>query len=240
MDSLKYLCEGTKLLGLDLDSVILSNLTEYMYKLLEFNKYVNLTSITDEKEFIELHILDSLTLLPHISNCKNIIDVGTGGGFPGAVLKIALNSCNVVLLDSSLKKLNFIDNTLKDMGIENYRCVHCRAEQLAHDSKYRQQFDACVSRAVAELSILTELCIPFVKTGGIFIAMKGPSAKHELEVQNSLYKKMGDIAMCSYHMNLPFSNAERILIKYSVEGKIKKDYPRPYSVIKRKPLCNIK
>lgn len=232
----KYLNTGLEKLNIELSNKVKQDLLTYMDKVLAFNKFVNLTSICDEGQFIELHILDSLTLIKYLPENARVIDVGTGGGFPGAVLKIARADVHVTFVDSVAKKLNFVCETLSQLGQQQYACVNARAETLAADPYYRQTFDICVSRAVSALPVLVELCIPFVKKGGRFIAMKGNAVYEEIETLGDAYLKLADINLHTYNLSLPFSSAQRVLAVYEINSAINMKYPRPFKEIKRSPL----
>lgn len=157
-------------------------LIDYMDQLLEKNKYINLTRITDEDEFIKLHILDSLTLLKLIRNSRvNILDVGTGGGFPGIPLAILLEDAKITLMDSTKKKLNVVNDIAKELEINNIEILHGRAEELGQDLNYRELYEVVTSRAVANLTLLSEYCLPLTKLGGQFLPMKGRDYEKELE-----------------------------------------------------------
>ncbi|MBC3797758.1 16S rRNA (guanine(527)-N(7))-methyltransferase RsmG [Acetobacterium tundrae] len=157
-------------------------LLAYMDKLLEKNKHINLTRITDEDEFIKLHIMDSLTLLKLIKNPRaKILDVGTGGGFPGIPLAIVLEDAEITLMDSTKKKLNVVKEIAKELGIDNIKILHGRAEELGQDPEFREIYEVVTSRAVANLTLLSEYCLPLTKIGGQFLPMKGKDYKEELE-----------------------------------------------------------
>ncbi|MBI4857727.1 MAG: 16S rRNA (guanine(527)-N(7))-methyltransferase RsmG [Acetobacterium woodii] len=157
-------------------------LIDYMDRLLEKNKHINLTRITDEDEFIKLHLLDSLTLLKLIRNPKaRILDVGTGGGFPGIPLAILLPDAQITLMDSTKKKLSVVQSIAQELGIDNVSILHGRAEELGQDLKYRERYELVTSRAVANLTLLSEYCLPLVKVGGQFLSMKGRDYQEELE-----------------------------------------------------------
>jgi 16S rRNA (guanine527-N7)-methyltransferase len=157
-------------------------LIAYMDQLLEKNKHINLTRITDEDEFIKLHLLDSLTLLKLIKNPRSsILDVGTGGGFPGIPLAILLEEAEITLMDSTKKKLNVVQSIAQELGISNVKILHGRAEELGQNSNYRERYEVVTSRAVANLTLLAEYCLPLTKVGGRFLSMKGRDYQEELE-----------------------------------------------------------
>ena len=158
---------------------ITKQLYTYMGCILESNNNINLTSITNPNEFIVKHFIDSLVISEYIEGSK-ILDIGTGAGFPGIPLAINNPDKNFVLLDSVNKKLNVIRGTLPKININNVDVIHSRAEDLAHDNEYREQFDCVVSRAVANLTTLVEYMLPFVKVGGMIICLKGPNYEQEL------------------------------------------------------------
>ncbi len=156
-------------------------LISYMERLLEMNKKINLTRITDEEEFIKLHLLDSLTLLKLIEN-KNatILDVGTGGGFPGIPLAILLENAEITLMDSTQKKLKVVQSLAAELKINNVKILHGRAEELGQDDSYREKYQIVTSRAVANLTLLSEYCLPLTQVGGHFLSMKGRDYQEEL------------------------------------------------------------
>ena len=164
----------------------------YLDKVLERNAHINLTAIRDREEAIAKHLADSLSILelPEFWDAENIIDVGTGAGFPGALLAIACPSKNFVLLDSTLKRLKVIDEFAEDLGITNLMTVHARAEEAGRQ-EFAANFDICVSRAVADLKKLSGWCLPFVKKGGAFVAYKGENYAEELESARDEIKKKG-------------------------------------------------
>jgi 16S rRNA (guanine527-N7)-methyltransferase len=154
---------------------------KYMNLLLDWNEKINLTAITDEKEFIVKHFIDSLIINSYIKESKRIIDVGTGAGFPGIPLKLFNEKQNFTLIDSVNKKVNVLNDIITKLKLENIEAIHTRAEDLAKDKNYRESFDVAVSRAVSNMTTLVEYLIPFVKVGGIVICMKGPNFEEELE-----------------------------------------------------------
>lgn len=167
-------------------------LIQYMEEILEINKHINLTRITEEDEFIKLHLLDSLTLLKYIGNSSaSILDVGTGGGFPGIPLAIMMEDATITLLDSTKKKLIVVENIAKALNINNIKILHGRAEELGQDRKYRESYDIVTSRAVANLTLLSEYCLPLTKIGGKFLPMKGREYKNEITAAEKPIEVLG-------------------------------------------------
>ena len=158
-------------------------LESYMIGILRWNEKVNLTAITDEREFIRKHFIDSLLCCSssEFLSAETVIDVGTGGGFPGVPLAVCFPSKKFLLMDSLAKRIKIVNELCDECGIRNVTAVHGRAEELARQKDMREKFDICVSRAVANMSTLSEYCLPFVRKGGTFIAYKGPDCSGEIE-----------------------------------------------------------
>ncbi len=174
--------------GISLNDVQFDQLLLYRELVLNANRVMNLTAITDPDEFLVKHFLDSLSI-GLIGLSKNdplhVIDVGTGAGFPGIALKIAFPNWNIVLFDSLKKRISFLEDVIRELELVDIRAIHGRAEDFGRDNKFREQFDLCVSRAVANISSLSEYCLPFVKVGGSFISYK--SGLYEEELQKGLF-----------------------------------------------------
>lgn len=198
---------------------------------------MNLTAITDEHGVAVKHFADSLTLYNFVEVKKNasIIDVGTGAGFPGVVLKIARPDIKLTLLDSLNKRLTFLDTVLKDTGLDS-ELVHSRAEEGGKNKLYREKFDIAVSRAVARLNVLCEYCLPYVKVGGSFVAMKGPNADEELDGAKNALKLLGGKVEKVHKFNLPCDEGERTIIVIKKAKPTPKQYPRISGKIKSQPL----
>lgn len=175
------------------DEQTVDKLLTYIDLVLEKNEFINLTAIKDRDEAIEKHLFDSLqiTKIKEYKNAEKIIDIGTGAGFPGALLAIASPEKEFVLVDSTMKRLKVIEEFAEKLEIKNIRTVHARAEELARNLDYAENFDVCVSRAVANLTTLSSWCLPFVRKGGYFIAYKGENYREELSAAKDTLKKLG-------------------------------------------------
>ena len=208
----------------------------YMELLLEWNEKLNLTAITEPGEIVEKHFIDSLTLLPACRPKEGgkLLDVGTGAGFPGIPLKIVRPDLQVTLLDGSNKRLNFLSQLCGELGIE-CRCVHKRAEEAGLDKSMRESFDFVTARAVAQLRILCEYCLPLVKMKGFFVAMKGPGAKDELSEAENALKTLGGDRIDVRQIQLPTAG-ERNLIVVRKLSFTPKGYPRHGGTVTKHPL----
>lgn len=237
MDNL--LTEGLQKLNIACDEDMLHKVELFYELLIDKNKVMNLTRITDRDDFYVKHVLDSL-LISGITGVtgvsgKKIIDIGTGAGFPGIPLKIFYPDTDMVLLDSVNKKLLFINEVIEELELENIRTVHGRAEELGHDPTYREKFDMAVSRAVADLSVLTELCMPFVRVGGAFISYKSQDSMDEIErASNAVGLLSGEAD--TYDVKLPGTDIVRKLVMINKTGSNPSKYPRKPGVPGRKPL----
>ena len=206
--------------------------------LIEKNKVMNLTAITEWEEVIDKHFIDSISLVKAIdlSGDKYVLDLGCGAGFPGIPLKIAFPNLKIVLLDSLNKRILFLKEVIEELGLENIEALHGRAEDYARKPEYREQFDYCVSRAVANLTSLSEYCIPYVKEGGYFISYKSGKVKEEVkEVKKALYLLGGKMEnMISFQ--LPETDMERNFVLIIKEKKTPKKYPRKAGIPTKEPL----
>ena len=166
-------------------------LVSYLDMVLERNEHINLTAVRDRDEALVKHVLDSLAIadVPEYMDAKKIIDVGTGAGFPGALLAIIDPDKEFILLDSTLKRLRVIDEFAETLGINNLRTVHARAEEISKKPDYNSNFDLCVSRAVADLEKLSEWCLPFVRKGGSFVAYKGENYSEEISRSSKAFRR---------------------------------------------------
>lgn len=206
--------------------------------LIEWNKVMNLTGITEFEEVVEKHFIDSLSIvrIQNLNQIESVLDIGTGAGFPGIPLKIIYPNVRFVLLDSLKKRVNFLNEVIKELGLEYIEVIHGRAEDFARKEEYREQFDLCVSRAVANLSTLTEYCLPYVKRNGFFISYKSGKIEEELqESKNAVFLLGGKLESRDTFM-LPNSEISRTLIKIKKCENTSKKYPRKSGLPAKEPL----
>ena len=231
-----FLEKCLKDINVEYNQDIVNDLLAYMSRVLNVNQNMNLTSIKDEKDFIIKNIIDSLILTKYIPNNSKIIDIGTGAGFPGSVLKLYDRTLDFTFVDSVAKKLNFVKEALVEMDVANIDFSSQRAEELSRNSAYRERYDICVSRAVASLPILCELCIPFIKVGGYFIAQKSRGLSDELKLLGNGYKKLGCVLEKVDSDKLPFDDYERNTVLFKKVKQTDNLYPRRYAQIRKMPI----
>lgn len=221
-------------LNITLTDKMLDDLDTYYKMLIEYNSHTNLTRITEENEVYLKHFYDSLTLVKAIElDNQTLLDIGTGAGFPGLVLKIVSPNLKVTLVDSLNKRITFLKSVIEKLNLKDIEAVHARAEEYILDK--RESFDIVTSRAVANMSALSELCIPFVKVGGYFIPMKA-DAKAELELAKTAVKTLGGVIKDTIVFELPSGAGTRNIIKIEKLSKTSVKYPRKFNEIKKKPL----
>ncbi len=235
---LTILEEGCKELGITLDENQKKQFTDFYEYLVEKNKVMNLTGITEFQEVLIKHFLDSLACVKAVdmSRIKRIMDIGTGAGFPGVPLKIAFPHLEACLLDSLKKRVNFLEETFQMLKLENITAIHGRAEEYAKNKQYRETYDLCVSRAVSNLATLSEYYLPYVKTGGYFISYKSGTVQEEVEQAQKAVKILGGKIQDVVYFQLPDSEIQRSLV---VIEKIKATpgrYPRKAGTPLKEPL----
>lgn len=208
---------------------------DYMKYLLEWNEKINLTAIKDEKEFVVKHFVDSLTISEIVGDNKRIIDVGTGGGFPGIPLKLSKENLDVTLIDSVNKKVMVLNDIINKMNLSNIEAIHTRAEDLAQNKEYREDFDIAVSRAVSNMNTLVEYLIPFVKVGGYVICMKGPGYEEELEASKNAINILGGQIEEIKEMQINNELIRNIVIIKKIKSTNTK-YPRGQGKPLREPI----
>ena len=225
--------------NLELNETQLSQLEKYYEMLIEKNKVMNLTAITEYEDVLKKHFLDSLALnqLMKMEGKKvKVLDMGTGAGFPGIPLKIAFPELEVTLMDSLNKRIVFLQEVISELGLTGITAVHGRAEEAALKPEYREKFDFCVSRAVARLVSLAEFCLPFVKQGGYFIPYKSGEIKEELQEAKFALRELGGEYRKTYEYQLPNSDIERTLIQVEKLKQTPKKYPRAGGKPLKQPL----
>ena len=208
----------------------------YMNLLLEWNEKINLTAITQPEEVKLKHFVDSLTVLKYINDDDKVIDIGTGAGFPGIPLKIMNENTKITLLDSLNKRINFLNIVIETLNLRNIQAIHGRAEEIARNKLYREKYDVAVSRAVANLSTLTEYMLPFVKVGGKCICMKGANVNEELERAQNAIKELGGEIERVDNFYLSDNDNERNIIVIKKVKETNPKYPRKAGMPSKEPL----
>lgn len=238
--------EQSEALGIQLSDTQIEQLFTYYEMLVETNKVMNLTAITEESEVVTKHFIDSMAIVKasvkneNVSretlSGKTLIDVGTGAGFPGLVLKIVFPECKVTLTDSLQKRLRFLDEVIARLGLQDVETIHGRAEDLGHQKQLREHYDLATSRAVANMSTLTEYDLPFVKEDGYFIAYKSGEVGEELASAENAIRKLGGKLEQEVEYVLPESDIHRSLISIRKAKETPKTYPRKAGTPAKDPL----
>ncbi len=238
MADIELLQSRLQTLQIDTDINMLHQYVTYYEMIVEKNKVMNLTAITEFPDFVEKHFMDSLSLVKAVDLSKfyYVMDVGTGAGFPAIPLKIAFPHLHVTMLDSLQKRVGFLNEVIKELGLSNTNAVHGRAEDLGHNPKYREKYDLCVSRAVANLATLSEYCIPFVKKGGLFISYKSGGSMEEIQGAGKAIKVMGGKMESLCQFTLPETDISRILVPVKKVEPTPKKYPRKAGLPNKSPI----
>lgn len=224
--------------GINLSTTQMEQYNRYFELLVEWNEKINLTAITEPKEVAIKHMIDSITAYDEnlFKDGTTVIDVGTGAGFPGLPLKIFCPEIKLTLMDSLNKRIKFLQTVVEELGLKDVECVHARAEEGARNKKYRESFDIAVSRAVARLPILCEYCLPFVKKGGHFIALKGMQYHDEAEEAAKAIKVMGGSKTEIRPVKLPELDDKRAVITITKTMPTPKAYPRKAGTPTKNPI----
>ena len=243
MKDLTKFKQGLDYIGIRLSPEQMNQFLDFYELLIEKNKVMNLTAITEFDDVVEKHFIDSLLLAKcmDLSKSMRVMDLGTGAGFPGIPLKIAFPQLEIVLADSLNKRIKFLNEVIDQLGLNQgdhkISTVHGRAEDLGRKAEYREKFDLCVSRAVANLSTLSEYCLPFVKVCGYFVSYKSGTVDEELrQSQNAIHMLSSDVAKCE-KLTLPGSTAGRSFVFIRKNAPILKKFPRKAGVPGKEPLA---
>jgi 16S rRNA (guanine527-N7)-methyltransferase len=243
LDDIDYknlLIRSANEIGIEINNEQAKKFLLYIELLLEFNKKVNLTAIVLKEEIIVKHFIDSISILSVEyfkfalrKNNFNMIDIGSGAGFPGIPIKILYPEINLTIVDSLLKRINFINILKKELNIKNISCVHDRAENIAKNNLYREHYDLCVARAVANLSILSELCLPFVKINNFFVAYKGNNISQEVQNAKSIINNLGGkiFKIKNINLRLKENNLLHSLVFIKKISKTNTIFPREHNKI---------
>lgn len=233
-----YFKELLDKINMSLSDVQYQQFQTFYEMLVEWNKVMNLTGITEYEEVVLKHYIDSLIVKNAVdfSKIRNVLDVGTGAGFPGLPLKIAYPEIEFTLLDSLNKRINFINEVISSTGISRINAVHGRAEDFAKNSEYRETYDLCVSRAVANLASLSEYCLPFVKQNGIFVAFKSGKIDEELQESKKAISILGGEIVDTKYFTLPDSDIERAFVIIKKIKSTPKKYPRKAGMPSKEPI----
>lgn len=234
----KIFNEKLKELGIELNENMKNQFDRYYELLVEWNKVMNLTGITEYEEVNEKHFVDSLSIVKviDINKVESIIDIGTGAGFPGIPLKIAFPHLKVTLLDSLNKRIKFLNAVIDELNLDHIETIHGRAEDYAKKTEYRENYDLCVSRAVANLSTLSEYCVPYVKVGGLFISYKSGDIDEEIVKSKPAIKILGAEIENVIKFKLPGTDIHRSFVEIKKLSTTKKKYPRKAGLPAKEPL----
>ena len=232
------LTEDFKILGFPLSEKQIDQMLKYYEMLIEWNQVMNLTAITEYADVVKKHFVDSISIVKacDVDKFVSVIDVGTGAGFPGLVLKIVFPDLHITLLDSLHKRVQFLNHVIEALHLCNVRTIHGRAEDYAKQDSMRENFDLCVSRAVANLSTLSEYCIPFVKQGGLFISYKSGEIDEEVSHAEKALHLLGSEIQEVEKFVLPRTEIWRSFVKIKKNSKTSKSYPRRAGTPTRDPL----
>lgn len=232
----EYFKKMLQKINVEIKEEAIYQLDEYMRLLLEWNEKINLTAITDSKDILLKHFIDSLTILKYLGTNEKIVDIGTGAGFPGIPLAIMKESCQFTLVDSLKKRIHFLDEVKEKINLKNTITIHARAEELGQNKIYRENFDIAVSRAVANLCVLVEYLLPTVSIGGKIICMKGSQIEEEIKEAKFAIKELGGKIEQREEFYLPETDMKRNIIIIEKIKPTPKKYPRKAGMPSKSPL----
>ncbi|MDD7182616.1 16S rRNA (guanine(527)-N(7))-methyltransferase RsmG [Peptostreptococcus porci] len=237
-ENIELLENGLKNFNIDVNDTMLEKFEKYREILVEYNKNMNLTGITEQREVYIKHFLDSVAIFKdgYIMDGLSVIDVGTGAGFPGIPYKICNPTIKLTLLDSLNKRINFLKDVCTNIGFDDVEFVHGRAEDFGQNEDFREKFDIATARAVANLPVLLELCIPFVKVGGFFICLKGPNAENEVEEAKNAMDVLDVKLVENIEVSLPDEELKHRILVFKKIKETPGKYPRKAGKLSKKPL----
>lgn len=238
MEYFQLMKDASLEVGLELSEHQYNQFIKYMKLLQEWNEKVNLTAITQDEEVIKKHFIDCIKAFKSksIKGAKTIIDVGTGAGFPGLPIAIMNPSVEVTLLDSLNKRINFLNIVIDTLELKNVTTIHSRAEDGSRTPELREKFDVATSRAVANMAVLSELCLPYVKINGYFVALKGPAIEEELKEGNKAIAILGGELIDIIEVNIEDSDLKHNIVEVKKINKCPKIYPRKAGTVNKKPI----
>ena len=224
--------------GMDFNEDKYNKFIKYMRLVQEWNEKVNLTAITEDEEFIKKHFIDCIKIFKsdEIKEAKTVIDVGTGAGFPGLPIAIMDETKEVTLLDSLNKRINFLNIVVRELNLKNVRTIHSRAEDGGKNKDLREKFDVATSRAVANMTVLSEFCLPFVRVGGNFVALKGPLVDEELSESTNAIKKLGGNLQNVIKVNIEETELKHNIVVVNKVKECPMSFPRKAGMVTKKPL----
>lgn len=234
----RFLQEKLGMLSVEVNKEKIDQFNQFYDILVEWNKVMNLTAITDYKDVVEKHFLDSLSIerILNLDGIKTVMDVGTGAGFPGIPLKIIYPELKVTLLDSLNKRVKFLNEVIRQLELKNIDAIHGRAEDIGKNENYREKYDLCVSRAVANLATLSEYCMPFVKVGGVFVSYKSGDIDEEVLKSKKAVSLFGGKIEEVVKFQLPGTDINRAFVKIKKIKEMPRKYPRKSGIPSKEPL----
>ena len=234
----RFLQDKLEMLSVEVDRKKIDQFNQFYDLIVEWNNVMNLTAITDYKDVVEKHFLDSLSIerILKLDDIKAVMDVGTGAGFPGMPLKIIYPELKITLLDSLNKRVKFLNEVIRQLELKNIDAIHGRAEDIGKNENYREKYDLCVSRAVANLATLSEYCMPFVRVGGVFVSYKSGDIDEEVLKSKKAISLFGGKIDEVVKFQLPGTDINRAFVKIKKIKKTPKKYPRKSGIPSKEPL----